>query len=201
LQLTVFERDRLLALIYSRSYGERIDSTLKCTACSKPFDISFSLQDLACHSAPAAVSAVGDGSFRMQGGVRFRLPTGEDEVSVQHLSGPEALRELLRRCVMEAPAELDVAAVQDAMEAVAPVLDIDINTTCPECGVAARVRFDLQSYLLQSIAQDRRRLWRETHVLATSYKWSLQEILGLPREDRRTLVSLIEGNAARGRFS
>jgi hypothetical protein len=201
-RMTAFERDRALAGVFLRLYGDRVESTLKCAACAKPFDISFSLQDLMGRQSPDERAAVpaGDGTFRMEGGLRFRLPTGEDEIGVLHLSAREAVHELLRRCVLEAPegfGQTTAAAVQDAMEQVAPILDVDINTSCPECGTAALVRFDLQTYLLQSILQDRRRLWRETHVLATTYKWNLEEIHGLTRTDRRVLISMIEADASR----
>ena len=197
-KMTAFERDVVLAKIHSRLYGDRVESTLKCAGCGKPFDIAFSLRDLMTRPQnEAAVTPCGDGSFRMKNGLRFRLPTGEDEAGVLHLLASEAVAQLLRRCVLEAPADFDPAVVQDAMEQVAPILDVDINTSCIECGVAARVRFDLQTYLLQSILQDRRRLWRETHVLATTYKWGLDEIHGLSRADRRSLVAMIESDASR----
>jgi hypothetical protein len=142
-------------------------------------------------------SPAGDGVYVMPDGVRFRLPTGADELRVRTLPAEKAVRELLKSCVLQAPEGVDAGAVQDAMEGVAPILDIDINTSCPECGASARVRFDLQEYLLRSLMQERRRLWRETHMLATAYGWGLNEILSLTRSDRRTLVALIEGAAAR----
>jgi hypothetical protein len=198
-KLTAFERDRMLAGIFVRLYGDQVESTLRCSACNKPFDLSFSLRNLMSQHQPdtSAATPAGDGSYRMENGLRFRLPTGEDELSVIHLPANEAVRELLRRCLLETPPAFDPDGVQDAMERVAPILDVDINSSCPECGAAARVRFDLQTYLLQSILQDRRRLWRETHVLATTYKWGLDEIHSLARVDRRALVSMIETDVAR----
>jgi hypothetical protein len=198
LQLTASARDRILAQIYSSLYGDRIQSTVRCAACSKPFDLVFQLREIN-QSAQAATlaSPVGDGTYVMQNGIRFRLPTGADELRVRNLPAGDAVRELLRCCVLECPGLFDANAVQDAMEQVAPFLDIDINTACPECGASARVRFDMQSYLLQSLAQERSRLWHEAHVLATAYTWSLNEILGLTRSDRRTLVALVEAQPAR----
>jgi hypothetical protein len=197
--MTAFERDRALAEVYIGLYGDSIESTLRCNVCGKPFDIKFNLVDLMKQRQPDALTAtaLGDGTFRMPDGLRFRLPCGEDELSVLHLSANEAVRELLLRCVLEAPAGADPAAVEEAMEQVAPILDADIASSCPECGAAVQVRFDLQAYLLQSILQDRRRLWRETHMLASAYKWSLDEIHSLTRADRRTLVSMIEADSAR----
>ena len=199
LQLTASARDHVLAQIYSSLYGDRIESTLSCTACGKPFDLVFQLRELnqSAQAAPTLASPLGDGTYVMQNGLRFRLPTGADELRVRNLPAGDAVRELLRCCVLECPGLFSADAVQDAMEQVAPILDIDINTACPECGASARVRFDLQSYLLQSLVQERLRFWRETHVLATAYQWPLNEILGLTRSDRRTLVALAEAETAR----
>jgi len=194
-RLTAFERDRILAGVYWRLYGDRIESTLVCSVCSRPFELVFSLRDMVARSTPVMTPA-GDGTYSTSEGLHFRLPTGEDELSVLDLPAEEAVRELLRRCVL-APATFDAAAVQDAMEKAAPILDVDINTSCAECGAPVSVRFDLQSYLLQSIIQDRRRLWRETHVLAAAYRWSLDEIMSLTRADRGSLVAMIEADAAR----
>jgi hypothetical protein len=84
------------------------------------------------------------------------------------------------------------ASVVDALEAVAPVLDLDIGTACPECGARQSVHFDVQFYLLRAIAQERPLIAREIHRIASAYGWSLQEILGLRRSERRQFVELIE---------
>jgi hypothetical protein len=199
LQLSASARDRILGRIYSSLYGNRIATTLNCSVCGKPFDLFLELPELmrAADTACTLAAPAGDGTYVMPGGIRFRLPTGADELRVRNLPAEQAVRALLQSCVLEGPGAFDAGAVQDAMEQVAPILDIDINTSCPECGAHARVHFDLQAYLLQSLAQERRRLWRETHILARAYRWSLNEILSLTRFDRRMLVGLIEAETAR----
>ncbi len=143
IRMTAFERDLILARIFTRLYGDRIESTLECRNCGKPFDIAFSLQELTGRQPQSsAVVPCGDGTFRMEGGLRFRLPTGEDELSVLHLSAGEAVAQLLQRCVLEAPGEFDASAVQDAMEQVAPILDVDISP--PAWSVAPRPAFVYQ---------------------------------------------------------
>lgn len=199
LRLSASARDHLLVRIYSSLYGDRVETTLNCAACGKPFDLSLLLPELTrgAEAGPVLASPAGDGTYVMPDGVRFRLPTGADELRVRNLPAERAVHELLKSCVSDGSDGYDPCAVQDAMEQVAPIFDVDINTTCPECGAGARVRFDLQEYLLRSLMQERRRLWRETHVLATAYGWGLNDILGLTRSDRRTLVALIEAGAAR----
>jgi hypothetical protein len=199
LQLSASARDRILVRIYSDLYGNRIETTLNCGTCGKLFDLSLELSELmrGAEAGSALASPAGDGTYVMADGVRFRLPTGADELRIRDLPREKAVYELLECCVLDGRERYDPRAVQDAMEQVAPIIDVDINTSCPECGSGTRVRFDLQEYLLRSLMQERRRLWRETHILATAYGWGLNDILGLTRSDRRTLVDLIEGGAAR----
>src|SRR5262245_21821872 len=92
-RVTASDRDRLLAAVYRLPYGPRIDSTARCTACGKLFDLTFSLDDLlsAVERAPSptGVEPLEDGTFRTAGGARFRLPTGEDERAVAALPPQE----------------------------------------------------------------------------------------------------------------
>ena len=195
-QLTAADRDRLLAAIYRATYGERIASTPRCPNCGNLFDLTFALDDLLAAVdlvPPGVADTLPDGTFRAPGGAHFRLPTGEDELAVAELPPEGAELALLERCLLDASADADTRkAVEDALEAIAPVLDLDIGTTCPECGVHQTVHFDVQFYLLRAIAQERPIIAREIHRIAAVYGWSLQEILGLSRSERRQFVELIE---------
>jgi hypothetical protein len=195
-RLTAADRDRLLAAIYRVTYGERVASTPQCQKCQSLFDLTFTIDDLQAavdRVPPAVAESLPDGTFRTAGGAHFRLPTGEDELAVAGLPPAEAEQALLERCLLDAQDGADArAAVENALEALAPVLDLDIHTTCPECGVQQAVHFDVQFYLLRAIAQERPLIAREIHCIATAYGWSLQEILGLARSERRQFVELIE---------
>ena len=83
-ELAAPDRDRLLAAIYERTFGKRIESTAVCTACSSPFDLGFSLDDLRAaldNSVDSSTTrALPDGTFRTAGGMRFRLPTAQEEI-------------------------------------------------------------------------------------------------------------------------
>ena len=197
-RLTATERDRLLAELYRRTYGATIRNTLVCRSCAQPFDIDFGIDGLVTALAPAPdeiAQTEPDGTYRMPDGVRFRIPSGADELAAGALPLEQAEALLMSRCVVEAPGPVDAAAVQDAMERIAPILDLDLAGRCPECDAEQTVRFDLQSYLLQSLMQERHALWRETHRLATTYHWSLAEILALTRADRQLLHSIIDAEA------
>ena len=205
-ELTASDRDRLLAAIYRLTYGPQVESTSRCGRCDSQFDLSFSLDDLmaAIERTPAAgaVERLPDGTFRTGGGVRFRLPTGQDELAVATLPAGEAARTLLDRSVIEAPPTIDaLAAVEELIEEVASVIDLDLDTRCPECGAAQAVHFDVQYYLLRMLEQERNQIAREIHRIASSYGWSLGETLGLGRSERRFFVELIESERSQTRRS
>ncbi|WP_437779031.1 hypothetical protein [Sorangium sp. So ce1097] len=195
--LTIPDRDRLLAAIYMANLGRRIESTVRCQYCGQPFDLDFSLEDLIASASEPTATAVTrepDGVYRMPDGRRFRLPCGEDERAVAGARRPEL--ELLGRCVLEGSAADDPDALDEAMRAVGPVLDLDVDARCPECVKGQPVWFDLQHYLLSRLLDERRQRGIEIHRLARAYGWSLREILDLPRSRRRLLVELIERDTA-----
>jgi hypothetical protein len=198
IDLTASERDRLLARVYEQTFGPRIESTSRCSLCESPFDLTFTIESLLAAFDPAASSSTAkrepDGAFRLPGGIRFRLPTGEDELAAAGLPLKEAELVLLQRCVLESEKDIDPAVVQQAMSDVAPVLDVDLDAQCPECGAKQSVRFDVQFYLLRALEQQRKEIAREVHRLAVAYGWSLNEILGLSRSQRKAFVEFIEAD-------
>jgi hypothetical protein len=199
-RLTAADRDRLLAAVYQQTYGPRIEGTVPCTRCGTAFDLDFSLPDLLADlgSRPrtTGVEKGPAGVFVLPDGRCFRLPTGEDEYAVWHLPPDEAEKSLLARCMVEGDATAEPAAVQAAMWEAAPLLDVELEARCPECGEVQPIHFDLQSHLLSALLSERQQLTREVHRLATTYRWSLPDILGLARSQRRALVALIEAEAA-----
>jgi hypothetical protein len=199
--LTATDRDRLLATIYINTFGTRVVNILRCTQCGKPFDVDFSLPELMAFLSPqaleSAVERLPDGVFRMADGIRFRLPTGEDECAVLGMPASDAKTALLRRCLVDGESAVPLdggmkEAVQTVMETLAPILDSDVETQCPECGQVQVAHFDIQHYLLSALHQERSQLAHEIHRLASAYGWSLTEILCLPRHQRKSLVTLIE---------
>ncbi len=199
--LAAADRDRLLAAVYVRTFGSKIVGTITCRACANPFDLDFDLPDLTATLQPDGefISAQENGqlTFRLADGRCFRLPTGEDELAVWHLAAEQAERELLRRCVIEGDPLVEPEQVQTAMNAVAPVLDLDLDALCPECGEKQSIHFDIQDYLLAALMSEQPRLTQEVHCIARAYGWGLSEILGLRRSQRRAYVDLIVTEASR----
>lgn len=196
IDLVAADRDRLLAVVYERSFGDRIESTLTCSNCNRPFDLYFSLSHLISAVNERAGSgewqAIGDGSFRAADGATLRLPTGRDELSVSDLPPDEIEQSLLMRCSEDQGSLEGKAAFQELLEEVAPLLDLELLAPCAECRHVHTVQFDIQSYVLGAIVGERRRLLAEINRIAGAYAWSLDDILSLTRSDRRLLVELIE---------
>jgi hypothetical protein len=135
--------------------------------------------------------------YRLEGGVRFRLPTPFDREAVAGLPIERASEELLRRCVLDGGLdERRQLVTEAAMARLAPVLRMDLDAVCAECGAAQLAHFDIAAYLLRALVRERRWLYREVHTLAMQYRWSPNDILSLTREQRRTYVALVRAERA-----
>lgn len=167
--LTAADRDRVLAALHARELGERIASTADCPACGQKFDLDFRLSELlaAARAEPggAAVAAGGAGEYVLPDGTRFRVPTGADELEAAADPSPDEA--LVRRCRIEG--EADAETVATALEQVAPLLDLELDAACPECGAAHAVRFDVQRFVLGRLIAERTQRAGEVHRLARSY--------------------------------
>ena len=171
--LAISDRDRLLAMVYRQCFGDRIESVAPCQACDKSFDLNFSLPDLMDSLYNRRnVQATGpdeQGFFTVADGRQFRLPTSTDQCCVLGLEPQQAINTLLKRCVVKGDPHADTETLQAAMDDAGPILDVDVEASCAECGTEQSVRFSIQSYLLRVLAQEKRFLTREVHRIATVY--------------------------------
>jgi hypothetical protein len=194
--LAVCDCDRLCASIYADYFGERIEGRATCADCREFFDLSFSLAELMGRLAsdyPTKVTGPDhEGVFSLANGCRFRLPTAGDQRQLAGLDPDQAAAALLGRCVVEGEPSEDAETLQTIMEQVGPLLDLELDASCPRCGARQTVRFDIQSYLFRALAFERQFLNYEVHCIAMAYGWGYEEILNLTREDRRTFVGLIQ---------
>lgn len=204
--LTSAARDRLLAAIYQQIYGEMVISSPACSRCGQAFDLSFSLIDVLEQFQALPVPA--DGVYESPRGVAFRLPNGRDEMAILGKSLAAARAHLLSACLSVRGAQIDastwsaddLAAIEDAMEAAAPLINLDLVAVCPECAAQQKIRFDIGTYLLGRLRADHARLTSEVHALALTYHWGLHEILWLSRAERGRYLALIEADAHRSRL-
>ena len=204
--LTSATRDRLLCAIYDQIYGDLVVSSPKCGQCAHPFDLSFSLQRVLEDFPMAPLPA--DGVYESPAGVPFRLPTGRDELAILGLPAAGARATLLNACLSVRGAQghtqslsaAECEAIEAAMEAVAPLINLELIAECPDCGFRQKIRFDIGAYLLGRLRADHARLASDVHVLALTYHWGLNEILSLSRAERGRYRMLIEADANRARL-
>jgi hypothetical protein len=220
-QLAICDRDRLLAAVHAGTFGDQVESEIPCSECDEGAEVRFSLSALVASldADELARAEVGvrsgpndDGVYQLDDGTRFRLPTGEDQRAVHGQAPADARLALLRRCLLadghagnaRTASDVDeatLARIEAAMARVGATIDQDFEVACQACGATRAVRFDIQHFLLRALEHERRYLVREIHYLAASYGWSLEQILDLSRDDRRTFVGLIVADRAaqRGR--
>jgi hypothetical protein len=190
--LTVSDRDRVLAELYVAAFGDAVACRWACEKCREPFEIELSMRALSASALAGGTTQCvrePDGHYATPAGTRFRLPTLDDQ---QHLSGLPQERvqsALVERCVERVCADEDVDTL---MAEVGPLLDLDLSASCPACDAAQSVPFEIQQFLHGVMMRERRWLTREVHRLATAYGWGLSEILELPRSLRREYVALVE---------
>ncbi len=191
-QIVTADRDRLLAALYISMYGAKIESTVNCKECSQKFDLDFWLNELLEHYQPSTATLPDGGKYEIEPGICFRLPNGEDEMLINWLGGAEPERQLFERCLLEGDPETDSEKVEAKLTELAPVLSMDMQAICPECNHTQEVQFDMQSFFLTKLKQERPGLIREIHNIASQYNWSHQEILDLPRSLRKQYAALIQ---------
>lgn len=192
-RLPICDRDRLLAALHRNLFGDRIDADVPCQACGKPYSLSLGLASLIDSRRPERPEGIDGpdeaGLFRM-GEITFRLPSTED-VEAAAPVGPEARSHLLAACTLSGETTGHEDAVESAMAALGPTLDLELDAACPACGAAQRPRFAIADFLIRTLAAERPFLLREVHRIARAYGWSHESIMALPRTDRQAFVTLI----------
>src|SRR4030095_7794869 len=165
--IAIADRDFLLSRIYKYTYGSRIQCTVDCKGCNKPFDLDFLLDDLLGQvRKPVSLQIDNQGYFITDEELQFRLPNGEDELATWGLGADEAEAVMLQRCMIGSTGNEIKNKVQEKMEELAPVMLIDINANCPECGHKQDLRFDMQSFLLARRKNEMRLVAAEVHSIA-----------------------------------
>jgi len=163
-RLLVAERDRALIVLRLRSFGDRVESEVTCPSCGGTSEITFALSDLplAAVEPPREVVVQHDGHV-----ITARLPTAADQEQVlaePSASAAERRTVLLARVVERiddraGPMSADDVralpsavrmAVEHALEAAAPDVDLSMDVQCCRCPSAFEAPFDLRAFFLPS---------------------------------------------------
>lgn len=218
-RLLVADRQFLLLKLREVTFGDRVVGTLACPwpHCGARMDLDFSTHDVPVSEAAemvatysvaldAAAGPEGEDGRRHRT-ITFRLPNGADQEVLGPLLADDpgrALTELFERCLLGTDDESEnvpdlVArlspqarrAVERAMEERAPRVELEMDLTCPECGRASTVPFDVQDFFFGELHTSRDLLYRQVHYLAYHYHWSEREILDMPRDKRLAYIDVL----------
>jgi hypothetical protein len=184
---TLGDRDRTIWAAWRRRHGGgRIDALSHCPRCGA--SVEFCLPDD--FSPPPAVSD--KASLTVDGHKwRLRLPTSRDMLAAQR--GDFRLTDLL----VEGPAPQAVSkpAIEAALEAADPGLDVVIVLGCPTCDARWEQSFDIIRWVWQDCEARAERLLRDIDAIARAYGWSEADILGLAEQRHRRYVAMINAHA------
>ena len=194
--LAVGDRQFLLRQLEIRMRGDELWRAETCEHCGERFDLCVRHSSL-----PVKAAKTGFPRVRMPFGpegtmTEFRVPTGRDQEALEAVPPGEDPRLFLARRLFSDPPErtaefkpAELAALEAALEAVAPEVTTEGRSQCPHCGETSAFPLDPGALLLHASADH---LLAEIHRLALAYHWSEAEILALPRTRRQRYLDLID---------
>jgi uncharacterized metal-binding protein YceD (DUF177 family) len=200
-QLSLADRDRILAAVYLHCFGDNVESILRCARCDKTYELGFSLGEFLSEldtSEEKLLTPDAQGVFTLSPQVRFRLPTVADEILAAELPPVVGAQLLRQRCLVEGDLERDSSVIEEQLQLLAPLLRTRLGSSCPHCEHPHTIDFDLVSYSQRCFQRDQAMLTREIHCLGSAYRFGYEEILGMPRSVRQELVTLLLGQRSRG---
>jgi hypothetical protein len=222
--LLVADRDYLLLMLRQLTFDKHIQAVLDCPACHEKMDLDFDIDQVFVEQRIPPVlgttmelspaTTYRDQQGKEQRHVEFRLPTGGDQEMIARLGLVDKDRAadlLFERCVTRLgdAEQVDRAAIsalnplarveiESRMEQVSPLVDLEMDIHCPQCGHVFVQYFDFAAFFLMEIRQRRGQLYREVHYLALHYHWPESEILALTRTKRRAYLDLLYQSQSTG---
>jgi hypothetical protein len=195
--LCVGDRQFLMARLAAHIEDQDIWLTGECHSCKELFDAPLRYSGLPVKPAgpefPETTVETGLGCLRV------RVPTGADQEAVAAAADETAaLNLLLQRLLstvdpsgaidIERLSAGDIAAVEARLEAMAPEIAARLQTRCPSCGAENQLQISPYTFLQRPVGD----IYGEIHRLASTYHWSENDILALPRARRRIYLQLID---------
>src|SRR4051794_16919970 len=171
--------DRLLLEVLRQTTGSAVEVTAPCPRCGELN---------AAVVGPGEVPAGRPRCAMLGAGGGLRQPTYADLIDLPE-GESEAALELLRRCVVGAPA-LEPSA--ERLDLGDDALTRPLRLACVECGETIEIDVDVEPAVLERLTQHGRGIDFEVHLLAREYHWSLAEISALPDARRSALARLVE---------
>lgn len=168
-----------------------------CTHCGKPYDLSLNLADASLHQPDYDLPEI---QVETSLGTRmFLLPNGaHEEAFARGDSGKDPRRAFAALCGCSDQAaeearqfdDHDLELIDEALEGASRDIADEALTTCPSCKSETAARIDP---LLFAFPREEAVL-RETHLIASAYRWPHEQILNLPVRHRAFFAAMIVGD-------
>lgn len=194
-------RDDALLTLREVLFGRHVEAIAQCPVCEETLEMAFETNEIRAMSDKQSQ----DGYLEMDDySVKYRLPTSIDLLAViedrQEASSSVSL--LLQRCVLSAlhsGKAIDVQQlspdliqkIQEDMAQLDPQAEILLALNCPQCTHEWQLNFDIAAYLWDEIGDWAARMLKEVHILALSYGWREQDILGMSAQRRRSYLEFL----------
>jgi hypothetical protein len=208
-RLDIVQRDRCLLYLHELTFGSRLKGQADCPACPERLELEFELKDLYESMLPlpdpeitAALNP--ETSFSTNGyELIYRLPNSMDLITLSEATNAGSRRQqILEACILSAqynqktivvdelPSEV-LNALVEHMNDTNPLANLTFAVTCPACGHAWDIIFDVVSFFWSEIHAWSLRLLREVHTLAAAYSWHEADILSMSAWRRQKYLELI----------
>ncbi len=197
-QLCLGDRQYLMLCLACLAGGDIVWFHPECEQCGKRFDIQIRRSEIPVKPAGKGYPYI---DISLGGrNRRFRVPNGEDELSIRGKPLAQAVDHLLRRCLACDDAgspgpdtlcglsEKDMGAIEQAMDEIVPDVGSRVETRCPECGRPQEIALKTEGPPVTPLMA----LYRDIHLLARNYGWHEGQILALPTWRRKLYIRLID---------
>ena len=184
-----------------RLFGRQMTAVANCPRCAERLEFSLDSAEMRSKSA-----LDGENQLSLDIGdyhISFRLPNTEDSMAIVRQKNVAEGRDLiLQRCLLAAsrnseavsPGELPsevVDAMTESMLAADPLADVEVALSCPSCGHAWGVAFDIVSFLWNEIESWAWRIMSDVHTLASAYGWCERDVLELSPTRRQFYLEMV----------
>lgn len=196
---SIGRRDRLLLQVRRDLFGDRIEACVDCPACGTRLEFGLSCRSLAESQGDEKPARK---TVRCEGVEwELRAPNSRDLAAITRLSNVQDARQtLLARCVNNAMPSVEGAQglppeaqglLETEIAALDPHAELLIDLSCQSCGHAWQTVFDIATFLWGEIRTKARRLLQQVDVLARTYGWTQNDILGLSPTRRSWYVQMV----------
>jgi hypothetical protein len=198
---TLGVRNRRLIDLHARLFGDELELSSHCPACSATVQFSSLCCALISDSKDERSTPTEHIEIAPYA-IEFRLPDRSDvTVAASDGDGEEFARRLLYRCVVSATRDgAGIAAgdlPDDALDALSrriesldPLALVSFSLECPECRTCWDAPLDLDQLLWTKVQAAAERLLLDVDALARTYGWTERDVLALTPSRRAAYLQL-----------